>query len=169
MVTTGALHGSPVRSRAAKPAWAGGGRCRLRREHAGRNRSLPRRQARPDSRRAAHQAEGKAGLARRRPGQELTQAHQVGVGLLVDPTLSLHDLGPEVAEMRDRAAKAGHAQFGESRQHLQRRVGAAALAAGRSDALRQARVSSCPWLDEITRRSCKTRRLRTSRDWFASC
>ncbi len=53
-----------------------------------------------------HQADGKSGLARSRPGQELAQCDDIDIGLFVEPFAARDELLAEVAEMRDRAAEA---------------------------------------------------------------
>ena len=37
--------------------------------------------------------------------QEVTESHEVGEGLVVEPPTSMHELGPEGAEMCDRFAE----------------------------------------------------------------
>jgi len=59
-------------------------------------------------------------LAARRPRQELTEGHKIGVCLLVEPTAANHELLPEVADVSDRAAKAAHAELRESAQNFER-------------------------------------------------
>jgi hypothetical protein len=67
------------------------------------------RQERPAGRRAT--SERKADLAACRPGQELTKRYEIGIAGLVDPSAAHHQLIPEVAEMRDRTAERGEAEF----------------------------------------------------------
>ena len=64
-------------------------------------------------------------LARCRPRQELAQRHQVGIFGLAQPAAAQHELGAEIAQMRDGAAKGGQSQLEEGEKHLPRRAGLA--------------------------------------------
>ncbi len=77
----------------------------------------------------AHQADGKADLARSRTRQKLAQRHEVDIGLLVEPFAADDELFAEIAEMRDRATKARQPQPQENQQDF----GRGAAAAVRSD------------------------------------
>ena len=95
----------------------------------GQREAGPRRQ--PAKIAGAPQADRVAGLAGGGTGQELREAHQVGVGALVEPAPACDELGAEVAEMRDGAAEAGAAEPQEDREHLGDRAGAAGNGRGR--------------------------------------
>src|SRR5262252_8732220 len=58
----------------------------------------------------AEDANGNTDLATRRSRQALTQGHQIGVGLLIEPATARHILGVEVAQVRDGATKGGEPQ-----------------------------------------------------------
>jgi hypothetical protein len=62
--------------------------------------------------------EGEHHLARRRPGQELTQRDQLGVAAIVEPGPALDELGPQVAEVRDRSAERQAAEAQERQSQL---------------------------------------------------
>ena len=57
-------------------------------------------------------------LAGRRAGQELIERDQVDIGLLVEPFAARDEFLAEIAEMRDRAAEAGHAEAQKRDQHF---------------------------------------------------
>jgi hypothetical protein len=50
----------------------------------------------------------------------LAQRHEVGVGALIEPSPPRHELLPEVAEMRNRAAERGEPKLQEGGEHLTR-------------------------------------------------
>lgn len=66
----------------------------------------------------AVQADAEPDLARGRAGKELAQRDQVGVGAVVHPASAFHDLGAEVAQVRDRSAEGGDAEPEEDAEHL---------------------------------------------------
>jgi hypothetical protein len=81
----------------------------------------------PGGQRARHagaqDAETHPDLAACRPGQELAQRDDVGVTMLVKPFAALDAFGPKIAEMRDRTAKACHAEPQKGPEHLADRAG----------------------------------------------
>jgi hypothetical protein len=67
---------------------------------------------------AAQDAQREADLAGGRTGQELAKRDDVGVAAFVQPFPALDEFRPEIAEMRDRAAERGEAQFEESGENF---------------------------------------------------
>ena len=61
-----------------------------------------------------------ADLTARRSREKLAERNDVGVGQLVQPASPLDKLGPEIAEMRDRAAERSQSQAKKDAQHLGR-------------------------------------------------
>src|SRR5262249_25160383 len=66
----------------------------------------------------AHETDADADLARRRPGQELAQRDEVGVGGLLKPGTARDDLGAEIAEVGDRPAERREPELEERAQYL---------------------------------------------------
>src|SRR5580692_3070520 len=64
----------------------------------------------------AHQTDGKPDLAASGAGQELTQTHEIGIGLLVEPAAAHDELVAEVPDVSYRAAETGNA-LPEEHQH----------------------------------------------------
>ena len=48
----------------------------------------------------------------------MAKRHEIGIGALVEPFPPLHELGPEVAEMGDRAAEGREAEPEEGKEDL---------------------------------------------------
>src|SRR6185503_21149702 len=70
----------------------------------------------------AQNADGDAGLARRRAGKKLAERDDVGVGGFVEPLSPRHELGAEIAEMRDRPAEARQPEAEEGKEDRKPRV-----------------------------------------------
>jgi len=70
---------------------------------------------------ASHEAEGKSDFAAAWARQKLAQRDQIGIRRLIQPAAANDELFPEVADVGDRSAERGQAEFGECRQHLARR------------------------------------------------
>ena len=71
----------------------------------------------------AQDAEAHADLAARRAGQELAQRDDIGIAVLVEPFAALDAFGAEIAEMRDRPAKAGQTEPQKGPEYFDRRAG----------------------------------------------
>ena len=71
---------------------------------------------------AAQDAEREADLARRRPGQELTQRDEVRVFAVIDPAPTLDEFGAEVPEMGDGPAERGQSEPQERPEDLAHRA-----------------------------------------------
>ena len=82
----------------------------------GQGKAGPRRK--PAQVACAQKADGKADLAARRAGQELAERDEVDVGAFVEPAPPLDELGAKIADMRDRAAKAGESKAEEDAKHF---------------------------------------------------
>jgi hypothetical protein len=67
----------------------------------------------------AHQPDGKADLTARRPGQELAQRDQIGIGLFVEPAAARDELVTEISDMRDRPAERAQAKLEKDQQNLE--------------------------------------------------
>src|SRR5271166_2087336 len=100
----------------------------------------------------AHQADGKSDLAARGAGQELAQAHEIGIGLLVDPAAAHDELVAEIPDVSDRSAKAGDAQPEEDEQNFERRTSLLVFSLGRMRGDRH-------WAILVFRYSCDPRSL----------
>ena len=69
---------------------------------------------------AANETDADADLAAGRSRQKLTERHQIGVALLVEP-MAAHDIFiVEVAEMRDRSAERGEPEAQRDGEHFDR-------------------------------------------------
>ncbi len=66
----------------------------------------------------ADHAQRKAELAARGPGKQLAQRQQMRETRVVDPAAAFDQLAPEIAEMRDRPAERGDAEFQKRPPHL---------------------------------------------------
>ena len=75
----------------------------------------------------ALQADRHTHLARRRPGQELAQRHQVGVLLVRKPLPLLHEFVAEIPQVRRRPAERGAAEAEEDSEDAQWRSHASSL------------------------------------------
>ncbi len=62
--------------------------------------------------------DGDADLARGRAGEELAKRHEIRVSRLVEPAPALPELGSQIAEMSDRAAKGGEPELEKGEEHL---------------------------------------------------
>jgi hypothetical protein len=92
-----------------------------RQRHGGWHRkSQPCRQSPRQAR--AHDSQGDADLAARRPGQKLAQRDDVGVGRLFEPFAACDELATKIAKMRDRPAEACQTKLGEDAQDFERRT-----------------------------------------------
>jgi len=85
----------------------------------GRRQREPEPCGEPAEQARAEDPEGDAHLAARGPRQELTEGHQIGVCLLVDPLASDDVFVPEVPEMRDRSAERREPQSSGGGQDLE--------------------------------------------------
>src|SRR6266496_628764 len=61
-------------------------------------------------------------LAARRARQELTERDQVCIGGLVHPLTTYHNLLPEVAQVRNGAAKGGQPKYRKHTEHFEKRA-----------------------------------------------
>ena len=68
----------------------------------------------------AHEADGEPDLAARGPRQELAKRYQIAERPLVEPAAFQHERVAEVAQMRDRPAETGQAEFQEDAQDFER-------------------------------------------------
>ena len=110
---------------------------RHQRDGRGQREPRPRREG-PGIARAG-EPDGNADLARCRPGQELAEGDDVGIGTIGEPSPLGDELFPEIAEMGDRPAERGEAEAQEDRQHL----GPGAGRAARGHACGRLRGSLC--------------------------
>jgi len=67
----------------------------------------------------AHQADREADLTAGGAGEELTQADEIGVGVLVDPLAAHHELIAEVTDVRDGATETAQPELEEDAEDLQ--------------------------------------------------
>ena len=72
----------------------------------------------PESRRGS--GLGQPGLRTRRTRHELAQGHDVGIGVIAQPLAAAYELAREIAEMRNRAAKARASQPQERQEDCER-------------------------------------------------
>src|SRR5690606_15227205 len=63
-----------------------------------------------------------ADLAARRPGQELAQGDEIGVGAIVEPATALDELGMKVAQVRRGPAEGDETELQEREQDLEGRA-----------------------------------------------
>jgi len=104
----------PVAKRPAERAGAIGEQHQRR---GGRQREAgPRRQ--PAEISGAHQPDGEADLAARRPRKKLAQRDQVGVALIVKPAATGYEFVTEISDVGDRSSETTHAQSEKDQQHV---------------------------------------------------